>query len=449
VGESATTNPEHIQRMDQTALVKACEAEYIRIESPTTVDWAVQRAFYLARTKQKAVVIGCPRDIQQLRFESGEPYIPSTSMLPKLAIVPNDEAIRQAADVISQAKKVVLVLGRGAIWSNAGDAARRLAIQTGALLSTTMQAKTFLADDEFHVGISGGFGSDTAIALLREADVVIGIGASLNSYTTRHGYPKAKFIQIDVRPHRIMSNGRVADVYIHGDARCATERLSEELGRRGLSKEGYRTAAIKARIAEHADDPVTFEIEPGLLDPREVCKLLDDLLPADCIVHSGSGTSGTFPVMHINRPRFFLGGKYWACMGQSLPSAIGVAAALNRPVVLVEGDGSTMMHLAELETSARHNLPLLTIVLNDQALGSEYYKLIQAGLPPTVAICATPDLGAVMRALGGRGTLAANLDQVRAALEEWIADPVTTVIDVRISHNVSTIPARRGRVEHG
>jgi thiamine pyrophosphate-dependent acetolactate synthase large subunit-like protein len=427
------------------ALVKACEAEYIRIESPQTVDWAVQKAFYIARTQQKAVVLACPRDLQQKQFEGNNAYQPSTTMLPKLAIAPSVESVNEAADVIANGKKVVIVLGRGAIWAKAGEAARRLAQQTGALLSTTMQAKTFLADEEYHVGISGGFGTDTAIELLREADVVVGIGASLNPYTTRHGYPKAKFVQIDILPHRIMGNGKVADVYVNADARIGVERLSNELARRDYQNVGYRTPDVKAKLANNFADPVQFEIEPGLLDPREVCDVLDELLPLDCVIHSGSGTTSTFSTMHLNRPRFFMGGKFWACMGQSMPSAIGAAAALGRPVALVEGDGSTMMHLAELETSARHKLPLLTVVLNDQALGSEYYKLMEAGLPSTVASCPTPDLGAVMRAFGGRGTLATSIEHVREAVKEWIADPVTTVIDARITHNVTTIPARRGR----
>lgn len=449
VGESETNHPEHIQRMDQSALAKACEAEYVRIESAETADWGVQKAFYIARTQSKAVVLACARDIQKKKFENDdEPYTPSTRLLPKLAAEPGAQALAQAADLVTQAQKIVIIVGRGAIWADAGEAVKRLAAQTGALIATTMQSQTFLAEDPFHVGISGMFGTRTAIQLFAEADVVVGVGASMNPYTTSHGYiyPKAKFVQIDVDPHRTMGEGRAADVYVHADARLGVEGLMAELQRRGFRNQGYRTNAVKDRLVGHADDPAPFDIEPGLLDPRAVCMLLDELLPGDCVVHSGSGTSASFPTMHINRPRLFMGGKFWACMGQSLPSAIGAAAALGKPVALIEGDGSIMMHLAELETAARHKLPLLSVVLNDQALGSEYFKLMEAGLKPTVAQCATPDLGAVMRSLGGRGTLATKIEHVRAAVEEWVADPVTTVIDARISHNVSTIQHRRTRL---
>ena len=447
VGESNTDHPEHIQRMDQAALAKACEAEYVRIESPKTADWAVQKAFYIARSECKSVVLACPRDIQKRKFEGDAPYAPSTALLPKPGMEPGPQLLADAVDLIAGSKRVVIVAGRGAIWAEAGPAIRRLADRAGALIATTMQSQTFLADDEFHVGISGGFGTRTAGQLFAEADLVIGVGASLNPYTTTHGelYPKAKFLQIDIRSHHIMGEGRAADLYLQADARVGVEKLADALERLGHRAAGYRTAEVKARLAGQADDPAVFEIEPGRLDPREVCILLDQMLPLDCVVHSGSGTSASFPTMHINRPRLFMGGKFWACMGQSLPSAIGAAAALGRPVVLVEGDGSLMMHLAELETAARYNRPLLAVVLNDQALGSEYLKLIEAGLPPTVAECTTPDLGAVMRALGGRGSLATTIDQVRIAVEEWLADPVTTVIDARISRHVSTIQHRRSR----
>lgn len=449
VGESETDHPEHIQRMDQPALAKACEAEYIRIECPDTVDWAVQKAFFIARTQSKSVVLACARDIQRKNFENDdEDYLPSTELISKTPPAPSPDTLTQAADLICAAKKPVIIVGRGAIWSKAGEPARRLADRIGAVIATTMQSQTYLAEDAYHVGISGMFGTRTGIQIFGESDLVIGVGASLNPHTRAHGYiyPNAKFVQIDTEPTRTMGEGASADVLLYADARVGIERLEAELEARGHRNTGFRTNETRDRLVGAADDPERFEIEPGLLDPREVCKALDEMLPLDCVVHSGSGTSASFPTMHLNRPRLFMGGKFWACMGQSLPSAIGACAALGKPTCLIEGDGSIMMHLAELETAARHNLPLLSVVLNDQALGSEFFKLKQAGLPPTVARCPTPDLGDVMCSFGGRGSLATNMDQVRTAIRQWIEEPVCSVIDVRISHAVTTIQHRRTRL---
>ena len=120
--------------MDPQALAKACEAEYVRIESPETVDWAVQKVFHVARSQSKAVVLACARDIQKKKIEDDdEPYKPSTALLPKVVAAPSPEAVAQAADVITQANRVVIVVGRGAIWwSKAGDAVRSSCGENGA-----------------------------------------------------------------------------------------------------------------------------------------------------------------------------------------------------------------------------------------------------------------------------------------------------------------------------
>jgi acetolactate synthase-1/2/3 large subunit len=101
------------------------------------------------------------------------------------------------------------------------------------------------------------------------------------------------------------------------------------------------------------------------------------------------------------------------------------------------------MHLAELETAVRYDLPLLVVVLNDQALGSEYHKMRTSDMRAELATITTPDLGAVARSFGGRGHLAASVEDVRSAAAEWVAQPGPMLIDARISRNVVTIPYRR------
>lgn len=446
VGDSQTNNPDHMQRFDQATFAKACETELVQVLSPETVDLQVRKAFYVARTESRPVLLSCPRDIQQRAFEDDDPYTPSGTLLSRVSIAPSPPAIAEAADAITQAEKVVLILGRGAIWSEAGDAALALARRTGAIIATTLQAKTFLAEDPYHVGISGLYATRTAMHLFHEAGVVIGVGASLNPYTTEHGYlyPNATFIQLDILPHRMMGDGRAADVYVHTDARLGAEALEAELARRGVQKAGYRTQEVQAQLVNHFDDPTRYDIEPDLLDPREVCKLLDELVPTDFALLTGDATASGFATMMINRPRKVLGSKFYACIGQTLPAAIGAVAALDHPTVMVDGDGSVIMHLAELDTAAREGLPLLVVVLNDEALGSEYHKFEAQKMEPDRAVVRSPDLGAIMRDMGGNGILARSLDEVRAAIQAWVANPgIPTVIDARISRRVLTLPYRR------
>ncbi len=90
--------------------------------------------------------------------------------------------------MISESRKPVIVAGLGAARAGAGEAVTRLADRIGALLATTLPMKGWLGDSEYHVGISGLYATRTAIELFAEADCVIGVGASLNHYTTEHGY---------------------------------------------------------------------------------------------------------------------------------------------------------------------------------------------------------------------------------------------------------------------
>jgi thiamine pyrophosphate-dependent acetolactate synthase large subunit-like protein len=446
VGEYPTNDQEYVQRYDQSRFAEACESAFVRLTSPDITDDVVRRAFFLAKTESRPVMLSCPMDIQQKTFDDDEPYKPSSTLIPSVTVAPNPAIITQAADLIAGSKRPVVVVGRGAIWSNAGDAALKLAERTGAIIATTLQAKTFLGQHEYHVGIAGFYGTRTAMNLFEEADVVIGIGASLNRYTTEHGYlfPNAKYVQLDIKPYAMMGDGRAADLYIHTDARLGVEALTDELARRNFTNTGYRTAEVKEKLVHAYEDKTSFDVEPGLLDPREICRVLDEVVPDTFNLVCGSGASTGFTTMTVNRPRpLVLCGHWFGCIGQQLPAAMGAVEATKRPTLLVDGDASLLMHLAELETAVRENMPLLTVVLNDEALGSEFHKFHSHKMEGDLATISTPDIGAVMTAFGGKGSLAHTIDEVRAAAEAWVANPTPTVIDARISRKVLTLPYRR------
>jgi thiamine pyrophosphate-dependent acetolactate synthase large subunit-like protein len=445
-GEYPTNDQEYNQRFDQARFAEACESGFVRLTSADATDDVVRQAFYRARIESRPVMLSCPMDVQQREFEDDEPYKPSSTLLTAITVAPNPAAIAQAADLIAQSSRPVVLVGRGAMWSGAGEAVLKLAERIGAVVATSLMAKTWLAEDPYHVGISGFYGTRTAMQLFEEADVVVGIGASLNRYTTEHGYiyPNAKYVQLDIKPHAMMGDGRAADLYVHTDARLGAEALEAELARRSFQNTGYRTAEVQGKLAHHFDDLAEFDVEPGLLDARDVCRVLDETVPTDFNLVAGSGASAGFTTMICNRPRPIVMAAHWfGCIGQSLPAAIGAVAATERPTLLVDGDASVLMHLAELETAVRERMPLLTVVLNDEALGSEYHKFNAHNMDADLATITTPDLGAVMRSLGGKGTLARSNDDVRAAAAEWAANPTPTVIDARISRKVVTLPYRR------
>jgi len=242
-----------------------------------------------------------------------------------------------------------------------------------------------------------------------------------------------------------MGGGQAADCYVQTDARLGVEALDQALAERSFKATGFRTSEVKAHLANAFEDRAEFEIEPDRVDPRQVCLALDEIVPTDIGLVMGSGASTGFTTMLFNRPRpMVLAGHFFGCIGQMLPAAMGaMAATSNQPTLLVDGDASIIMHLAEFETAVRYDMPLLAVVLNDQALGSEYHKMRAHEMKYELAAIPTPDLGAVATAFGGRGRLARTIDEVRAAAKEWVANPGPMILDARISRNVVTIPYRR------
>ncbi|MBV9325597.1 MAG: thiamine pyrophosphate-binding protein [Chloroflexi bacterium] len=447
VGESPTDDEEYVQRFDQSRFAEACEAGFVRVLSPDTAYDAVRKAFYRAKLESRPILLSAPMDTQQKTMDDDEEYVPSSAILGSNRIQPNPDSLARAVDIIAGSSKPLIIVGRGAIRSGAGEAVVRLARRMGALIATTLMAKNWLSEEPYYVGISGFYGSSTAMELFQEADCVIGVGASLNRYTTEHGYlyPNARFIHIDTKPHVLMSGAKAADCYVQADARLGVESLDARLAERSFTSAGYRTPEVEQRLVNHHADTAEFPIEADRVDPREVCLTLDQSLPTDVQLVMGSGASTGFTTMLFNAPgRRVVAGHFFGCIGQMLPAAMGaIVATGNQPTLLVDGDASTMMHLAELETAVRYDMPLLVTVLNDQALGSEYHKMKAHDRQFDLATIPTPDLGAVARSFGGRGCLATHVEDVRTAAADWLANKGVMVIDARISRNVITVPYRR------
>ncbi|GAB3348592.1 thiamine pyrophosphate-binding protein [Amycolatopsis echigonensis] len=446
-GETPIGDESAVQYLDQRRFAAAIECEFLQVAKADSAEEIVRRAFWLARTESRPVMISAPIDVQLEEFEDVLPYSPSTDLLRTPALLPNPANIEHAAELLAASKRPVLIAGRGARGADAGEQVLALQRRTGALLATTLQAKNWLyGQTGYHVGIAGLFGSKVAMELLQEADCVIAVGASLNHYTIESGYlfPDAKFVQIDTAPHVVMGNGRAADCYVQADATTGLEALTAALERRGVDLEGFHTPEVHERLTAPLVDPAEYRREPGLLDPREAIAVIDAELPGEIGLVLGSGHQTDFGTMLFQRSREVTSNYgMFGAIGQAPLLTIGAAVAKREPMFVVEGDASFLMHLPEFETACRYGLPVLVVVMNDEGLGAEYHKASAKGLDPALAVIPTPELGEVARALGGGGATVRGVEELRAALSEYVRDPRPTVIDVRITRDVLSVPYRR------
>jgi acetolactate synthase-1/2/3 large subunit len=445
-GEAPLKSGWYNQEIDQAPLITATGAAYHQLHMPQRMPVAVRDAFLRARRERRPVVIGVPFDLQNRPWDGPASLPkPSRELLPRLSPVPpHPEDVASAAKLVDGAERVVVLAGLGAVEAGAGAACRALAARTGGLLATTLPARGLFHDDPFCIGISGSYTPEVGLEYLAQADFVIAVGSSLAFHAGGGGqlWPKAKTLQIDIDPVALSQGQEVARHHLRADARLGVEALTKALPAR---KGSWRTNAMAARIRDSKPDSHTFEIEPGLLDPRDVVEALEKALPQEWeMVNSGGHCSWFFAQMPSRPQEKFLTIREFGAIGNGISFAMGVAAARpDRTVVLFDGDGSLMMHVQELETIKRHRLNILIVVINDGAYGSEVHKLRSEGMPEEGSVFGYSDFAGIARGFGLAGRTFKKLDDLPKLVAEFAASGGAAVWDFHVSDKVVSPTIRR------
>lgn len=444
-GEAPIALAWHAHRIDQPALTAPTGAHYIQLHTLDRMLGDVREAFYLARAERRTVVLGVPEDLLNGPFPSNAAYRPSADVIPTANVLQPDPAVlARVAAMIAESRKPVVLGGRGAVSSGAGPAIAKLADAGGALLSNTLLATGLFDGHPFSIGLAGGYASALAHELFVECDLVVAFGASLAQLATGGGklFPKARVVQIDIRPTGMFQGRRTADLHLQADARLAATALLQHL----QPAPGWRSEALRQRIATEPVDPQDFPAHPGAVDPRRIVQELDAAIPKDWEIVCGSAhfTGLTMPYLRGRRPDRVHVASDFGAIGQALPNAIGVAAARgDGKVVLIEGDGSLMMHLQELETIRRHGLRLLICVMNDGGYGAEAQKLRAQGLDPAEAMHGRGNLAEIARAFGLRGETVTQSGRLAGLFAAHAAAGQSELWDLHIDERIPSPQYRR------
>lgn len=427
-----------MMNIDQRRFAEACEAEFQGLRRPPSLADDIACAFERARTRRRPVLLNVPLDLQTMEAAPGWRYGASRPPAPPPKR-PSREAIAEALVLIARSRRPLIVAGRGAVWADACAALEDLGRRIGALLGTTLLAKSCFGAGDWRVGVVGGYSRPATLRLVRDSDLVLAFGAELGHFTTQAGslFQGRAVVRVDIDASAAEPPPHLA---IEADAREAALALCAALGERTYA--GFRTADTRNRLAEPwADDPPAAR--DGLLDPRALMRDLGASLPEGTHVVVGGGHFWSFPCLYLDPPRK---GRYFcplgaAAVGQALPFAIGVAHAEPRaPVVAVEGDGSLLMNIQELDTAARHRLPLVLVVMNDGALSAEAIRLGIEGYEAGLAVYPSPDFAVVARGFGWTAATIGGGGDIGALIRthRWSEGPL--LIDARITRSVVADP---------
>lgn len=422
--------------VDQTALAAAVGARTVTVGVGSVVADLTEAIGY-ALAARSPVVIALPYDLATA--EAGR--IPTLPAIPApMPAPPAEVELERLAELINAARRPVILAGRGAWLAGAGPDLTRLARLIKAPAATTAFARNLFGPVHDHLGIAGGFGTRRCTAAFAAADLVLVVGAGLNQFTTRFGRlfaEGARVLQVDLAAP---THPRV-DLAVRADAALAAQELLRRV--RPRDHEVWTTAHPEVAAAHEPNLPATPGglLPDGRLDPRQLARRLDGILPADRTVVTDGGHFLEWGPRYwrIGGPdRLIMVGTAYQTIGLGLASAVGAARA--RPestVVLASGDGGALMGLADLESLARTARRAVMIIFDDGAYGAEVHQYGSLGLDQGPMRIGEVDFAGLGRAVGAAGRTVRTLDDLDD-LAGWLAGPSVGlyVADCRISASV-------------
>ncbi|MBQ1027164.1 acetolactate synthase large subunit [Micromonospora sp. C95] len=347
------------------------------VQEASEIPRVLAEAFHLASTGRPGpVLVDIPKDVLQASTTFAWP---PTLDLPgyRPTLHPHGKQIREAARLISAARRPVLYVGGGVLKAGATEGLRKLAELTGIPVITTLMALGAFPDSHRqHLGMPGMHGTVAAVYGLQKADLIVALGARFDDRVTGKldsFAPDATVVHADIDPAEIGKN-RHADVPIVGDARHVIDEL---LAAVTAERAAGRTTDLSDWWTQ-LDDlreryPLGYE-EPsdGTLSPQYVIKRLGEIAGPDTIYVAGVGQHQMWASQFISyeKPQTWLNSGGLGTMGYAVPAAMG--AKVGRPdtvVWAIDGDGCFQMTNQELATCALEGIPVKIAVINNGNLG--------------------------------------------------------------------------------
>lgn len=423
------------QEIDQVALFTPIAKRSLMATDPTRLAPMLEDAIRLANTGRRGpVVLHVPRDLFAADVPTVDPA-PVNIARPGPAAPPDITAI---AALLSQAKRPVIFAGGGFKWGIGRAALTTLAEKLEVpVVASTGHADVMRYGHPWFAGQAGPRGNRVASRLTKEADVMLVLGARLGFNSTFHSHyyvgETTRIAHVDIEGSAV---GRYfpAEIAAQADARLTAEALGDIATRPACEdwREAFR-ADMGSLAAERADEAA---LETLPMHPRRALAEIRATLPEDAIVTLDTGNTCLQAADRLAHyaPMSLITPLDFGLVGFGLAAAIGAkAAAPDRPVVAIMGDGAVGYTMIEIQTAIQHDLPITIIVLDNQAWGAEkaYQQEFYGGRLLGAEI-RSPRFDKFAELCGGKGIWVDGPGDMGPALQQAITSNETTVIQARI-----------------
>ena len=399
----------------------------------------MRAAFRIAQSGRKGpVLVDIPKDITAASCE----FTPKAPELIRTVTRYNEEDVKKAAQMINESERPIVYFG-GGVRSAAGcQPLRDLLEKTGMPATYTLMAAGVLSYGEPHnLGLLGMHGCYAANKAIDEADLVIAVGTRFSDRVALNPdsfAKRAKIIQIDIDPSELGKNVDV-DLSLTGDASYIlqailpyVEKTEHQLWMeqiRGWQKDDYKPVDSDTELKPHQ-----------IID--EICNQAGP--EAVYVTDVGQHQMWAAQYLHHTKSRGFLTSGGLGTMGFGYGAAIGAQMALGRDarVVMLTGDGSFHMNLNEACTAVSYDLPIITVIFNNQVLGmvrqwqTTFYEKRYSDTDPH----RKTDFVKLAEGFGAKGYRAATPAEFKAAFADAMKQKGPSWIDCRIGKDEKVLP---------
>ena len=361
---------EAFQECDTCAIVAPCTKQTFMVMNARDLPSAIHEAFQTAQEGRPGpVLIDVPRDVQleEVDVEFPEAWSNGTPALSEETL----EGIQQAARLINDAERPVIISGHGVIASRASEELKSLAENTGVpVITTLLGVSSFPGNHPLSLGMLGMHGMYWANIAVDQADLVVGLGMRFDDRVTGKAStfaPHARIIHLDIEPTQVGRNVPV-EVPLVGDAKAVLQALVPLVNR----VERPRWMSYLDGLKQ--DHPSLSIPNSEKLQTQHVLRDLNELIQEnpETVVVTGVGQHQMWAAQFLffDRCNSFVSSGGLGAMGFELPAALGVQAARpDVPVWTVAGDGGFQMTLQELATLSNEKLPVKIALFNNGHLG--------------------------------------------------------------------------------
>ncbi|MBQ4286632.1 MAG: biosynthetic-type acetolactate synthase large subunit [Bacteroidales bacterium] len=447
-GQVATSalGTDAFQEADVTGLTGLITKWNYQIKRPEDIAWAVSRAFYISRTGRPGpVVLDFTKDAQVGKVDFSykkcnfiRSYIPD----PK----PSPKAVREAVDLLDNAKKPFVVFGQGILISHAEKELKAFLTKGDIPAGSTMLGLSALPDDfSLYQGMIGMHGNIAPNIKTNECDLLIAVGMRFDDRVTgviSKYASQAKVIHIDI-DHAELGKIITPDVAICGDAAKVLSSLTEKMQPGSHSEWVESFKECRAIEEEKVIDP---EVHPsdGPVRMGEVVDMVATVSGKEAIVVTDVGQNQLSAARYsrFRESRSFISSGGLGTMGFGLPAAIGAKiASPGRPVCLFVGDGGIQMTIQEFGTIMQEGIGVKVVILNNNWLGNvRQWQEMFFGERYSQTRMLNPDYSLIAKAYGIKYICVESREELEGAVKDMLSDSAPCILDVHVLENGNVMP---------